>query len=115
MKVISNIIYSLRFLAELLTIVIFIIYGFKYQFPFNLLFGFILPTIFIIIWSLLIAPKAKIIVPVPLKFTIETFIFFTVFFIFKHDYSGMLPILYLMFAIVMSLLAKIVDYSRKIK
>ncbi|ATY88702.1 YrdB family protein [Lactococcus lactis] len=110
MKIISNFIYLLRFLAEVLTLSLLIIYGLKYQFPFNLLFGIFLPAICVLIWGLLIAPKSKIKISVPLKFMIETFIFVIVFLIFKHAYSGMLPILYLTLALFTSLLSKIVDF-----
>ncbi len=100
---------AFRFLAEIFTFFIFIIYGLKFAFPLNILLGIILPLLTLVIWGTFVAPNARIKLSLFLKFLIEFSIFLIAFLMFNHFSRSSLPMLFLLYALATSILSKITD------
>lgn len=66
----------LRFLIEMLTLILLIFLGLeKYQFPFNLMIGILVPVIIYVIWSIYMAPLSPHRARLWGRITIEVVIF----------------------------------------
>ena len=110
MKALFTINVGLRFLLEVFNTLALIFIGLtRFDFPSSLLFGILIPLICVSIWAMLIAPKAKIQLPVPAKFIIELVIFATVFIYLTRVTVIALAFAYLIVVIANSIIAKIAD------
>lgn len=109
MKTAFYIVNALRFIAEVMTLIILITYGLRFAFPLNVLIGLLLPACLLVIWGLFVSPKAKVVLSMLLKCFIEIVIFTAAYLIFHHFSHTQLPILYLCYAIITSICSKIID------
>lgn len=109
MKTAFYIVNALRFIAEVMTLIIFITYGLRCAFPSNLLIGLLMPACCLVIWGMFVAPKAKISLNLLLKFLIEIAIFTSAYLVLQQFSHSQLPIIYLSYAIMTSIASKLVD------
>lgn len=115
MKISFYIINSFRFISEILTFIILIVYGLKFSFPYNLILGIILPVTLLFVWGLFVAPKSPNRLSILPQSVLEIIIFATAYLIFKRFSSTSLPILFLIYAIITSAISKINDKILGIK
>ena len=109
MTIAFYIVNALRFIAEVMTLIIFITYGLRFAFPLNVFIGLLLPACLLVIWGLFVSPKARVVLSLLLKCFIEIVIFTAAYLIFHQFSHTQLPILYLCYAIITSICSKIVD------
>lgn len=115
MKISFYIVNAFRFIAEVMTFIILVVYGLKITFPYNLFFGILLPIIFLFVWGIFIAPKAKIKLSLLPKFLIEIIIFATAYLIYRQFSITNFPVLFFIYAITTSICSKITDNFLGIK
>ncbi|QDK71533.1 YrdB family protein [Lactococcus protaetiae] len=109
MKNLFYIINAIRFLCEMVSLVIFVWFGLKFNFPLNLLTGIFVPIVVLGVWGTFVAPKAKIKLGLVVKLLIGGAIFGIAFLYFYYFSAGVLPIVYIIIVLTVSILSKISD------
>ena len=102
---------GLRFILEVVTIILLIGIGFaKNKFPINILIGILLPLLIIVVWSIFVAPSSQNRASSLVRISIEILVYMSVASVLLDNYSLKIAISYLGFAILNSVVNFIRDH-----
>lgn len=100
----------IRFLIEMFTLILIIIVGLtKYSVPINFLVGIVLPVVFILIWTLFMAPHSMNRVSLPYRILIEILIFGSCYYLICLNLASKWGTIYIIAVMANAILSHIGD------